>query len=389
MIPNSYARIEGAVRPVRALRCLCVWVLLFLCASSSFAATATVRLLDEGEGRYRLEAEGWQDVAAVDIILYFNSMQVTVGTVDPGPMLRGFRYAENRALSGQLRLGALRDTPVSGAGTIARLSAVTNLSEGAFRAMRVRLSDGEGSNLEVSAALPNRFGTLAATIPEIVATSELNLSGSPEVTLKSETTPVVVVEDPLPPVTEAVGEPAPLAYREVRRSATEAVGTENPERSELFLRPLWMRLSDAEAAEATLDDWRVLLTVTRDGIRQSPSFPLSDGRQEVTLYLPAEVGAIQGVAVENARLLGSGSTSNGEEWVRVVPAKGAQDVELVLFTAKREVIFPLQVAPLIENLPVVLPDQRLPQIDSDGDGRFTTADAYRLAINLLVRAGEI
>ena len=95
-------------------------LLLNLPAGTGLASTVT--LTPSGGGVFVLEGQAFQDVSGLDIALSYDTAMLSDPRIDQGSLINGALMMSNTADPGIIRIAAVRQGPVQGSGTIARIT---------------------------------------------------------------------------------------------------------------------------------------------------------------------------------------------------------------------------------------------------------------------------
>jgi hypothetical protein len=153
---------------------LLVAILLAVLAGSCLASTVT--LTPSGSGVFVLEGKALQDVSGLDIALSYDPAVLRSPRVDQGGLISGALMMSNTDDPGIIRIAAVRQGPVNGSGTIARITftaATGQGGDGAISGLSVSTVSSAGSKSQLPTfigASSQDQGASSATTP---STSEV------------------------------------------------------------------------------------------------------------------------------------------------------------------------------------------------------------------------
>lgn len=378
-------------------------VLLLLLAAPCGAAS--VRLVAEAPGRFRLEGEGLSGVAALDLTLSYDPATLALQRVAPGPLLAGVLFAGNPASAGQVRLTAVSQVPIAGSGVLAILEGSQPVAvTPRFLALQCRLHDAAGHSLPVQSLLPQ-----ASLIPDAGTSPETEVpvsqvsQGAAGSDVRGGFAGISRAEDIVVDTPGAQQEPEafPPPSRGTETAVLAKAGTvpaepavATPSHTAPTVEKLFRGAEPLIAALERLPrPWR--LGAVRAAIGQagqgsgywlSPPLALADGQAVVRVTVPHSFSAQRpAVAIEGGRLLAVRSAWPEGWLVEAVGYPGSGGAELLLLGDRELLRVPLPLVPpliLSAEWQGLAGDMELPAVDFDGDGRVTAADALLLVGNL-------
>lgn len=347
---------------------------------------------------YRLEASGFEGVAAVDITIHYDPATLRIQSLESGPFLQGTLAASSINLPGKARLGAVTTNALHGAGLLATLRVET--SGGDIPSLRVEASlrdlDGKSLPVNIDAPLPP---APTPVLPQPATPVPLGEQESaPEPAAAPFPSAVTLVprsmltlyprEDgqstPVHDTSSSPSAPIPLpsaAVAPADRPSVPLARAAKAEKPELGTGSPFALFRQEFASFRTLEDLAQLCALPH-GLHQDPCPVLSDGRQTVFLRLE---GARQQASfgVQGARLLESWREQNGALHVEMLPAAGGREINIVIVDELLRNIH-LLVAPPIKLDPQRSVEDYLARWqDLNGDGIITYAEAWAIAMNLL------
>lgn len=373
-----------------------ILIFLGIVLLSASAHAASVRLIDDGGGRWRLDAEAFSDVASIDITLSYDPTGTNFTSATPDTLLKGLLFADNLSQPGLLRIGAIGTSPVNGYGTLALLSTGTSPATLQIRSLSVRLHNPKGESLAVSTILPApnakepdivTENPTTATVEPGTATAEAasiaerrTMSGT--VSLRKDSAPLVA------PRSAELTSPPDVGQN--RGSAT--VPTPRPSSAPALPEKRFHAQQEiVKAIEQLPRPWTIaairaifLAPATATSIRQYPPVVVADGVSRTTLYLPKSLGKQKpSIGVQGCRI-GSIEDAGEQGWaVELITVKGVMSAKALLLGDDNLIQFPVVIVTPITLLPTENKHAAVPSIDLDGDGRITGVDAYIYVGNLL------
>lgn len=387
-------------------------VIALLVATATPSWAAVVRLLDEGSGQYRIEGEGLDGVAALDMSVNYDSSTLQITKVSQGTLLQGMMFVANPNQLGRVRIGAVSTQSISGSGILASLSGSVKSSSAVVLSFTVKLSDSSGESLPVRTEFPSpsQIGSLpdpatlpTETLPESAGAPEEGQVGSNSSTALRQGTSSLVAA-------ELVNLPAPWEARESEspqpaepsipyvdppsgydpRAQNDSKSSEQPsvpyvEKQQFEFSSILETFEKYEGPR-TLAALALLFERETSTIQQRPAILLADGDGSIEIDLLMMSATEPSIALKNARLIRTGFVDENRFVVRCIPEKGAMSAKLLFLGTEEIVAIPLTVAPLISlaGFDVNL-DEPLPKLDLDGDGGSNWRDDYILVANLLVQ----
>lgn len=363
---------------------------------STSAHAASVRLLDDGGGRWRLDAEAFSDVASIDITLSYDPTGMNFASATPGTLLQGLLFADNLSQPGLLRIGAVGMSPVSGNGTLALLSTGTSPATLQIRSFSVRLHNPKGESLAVSTILP----APKAKEPDIVTENPTTATDEPGATTDEAATvaegrtlsgTVSFRNDSAPLVAPRSAEPtSPPDVGQNRGTATAP----NPLTSSAPSLPekrFHAQQEIVKAIEQLPRPWTVaairaifLAPATSSPVRQYPPVVVADGVSKVSLFLPRALSQISPAIGVQGCALGAVHDAEKEGWeIELITRKGSWPAKALLLGDRDLIQFPVVVVPRLTIVPPATDNAFIPPTDYDADGSITALDAYLYVGNLL------
>ncbi len=231
-----------------------------------------MRLLEDAPGHYRLQAEQFAGVAAIDVTIAYDSGTLQLENVSQGPFLTGTLFAGNANQAGRVRIGVASAQALNGSGILANLGGRLLKSPAVILSVSAKLSDSAGKPLPVrteypvAVALNNRNPAETQPAAEQAASSSTSSGlGSSSVTVggidaeqAAEATATEALPRAKPPYEEQTRENPQESPREALPSAPYVEKQKNTftavlqrfedytgERSLAKLRPLFQRAADA------------------------------------------------------------------------------------------------------------------------------------------------
>ena len=135
---------------------------------------STVTLTPSGGGVFVLEGQAFQDVSGLDIALSYDTAVLRDPHIDQGSLINGALMMSNTADPGIIRIAAVRQGPVQGSGTIARITfaATGQGGDGGVSGLNVSAVSTAGNKSQLSTfigASPQEQGHPAQTTPSTAA----------------------------------------------------------------------------------------------------------------------------------------------------------------------------------------------------------------------------
>jgi hypothetical protein len=379
----------------------CVLLLFFLSLLAVPCGAASIHLIGTPP-QYRLEASGFQQVAAIDVTIIYDPVALRVEAMEVGPLLRGTLAASNINLPGKIRLGAVTTTPLSGSGLLGTLQVQADglpLLE-----VKATLRGLDGQSIPVSTHAP-ASNTPLPSMPDATPSPATPPQGPAPPTADGDSslaTPsaggstVTIIPRSLFNDTATRTTPAASpteAPRPDRRSPAAAGEGRSAALPRLVVVDKEERLGDSPLAlfRQQLSTIRSLEDVARlsslpPGMRQDPFPVLSDGRTRVLLRVE-KVGPQASLGVQGARLLESWRGQDGILRVELLPAVGTTEIDVVIIDEMLRTVRLVAAPPLALDPCRTDSDYLTHWHDVDGDGIITLDEAWIVAVNLLARAG--
>jgi hypothetical protein len=147
---------------------------LLLAVPAATGIASTVTLTPSGGGVFVLEGQAFQDVSGLDIALSYDTAVLRDPHIDQGSLINGALMMSNTADPGVIRIAAVRQGPVQGSGTIARITfaATGQGGDGAVSGLNVSAVSSAGNKSQLSAiigASSHDQGPPSQTTPSIAA----------------------------------------------------------------------------------------------------------------------------------------------------------------------------------------------------------------------------
>lgn len=358
---------------------------LVLLGLPAVLCAATLSVVEESSGYFRIDGADLADVAALDLSVSYDAATLRISQVTAGDLLQGMLFAGNAGISGSVKIGAAGSKAVSGSGVLARLSGATLRDPVVISSFAARLYDSVGKDIPARTRI-SLLSTSTGAAAETATSTSVGTSGSVS-TRASETLPAVPKEQ-----AGAGSAETPTAQPDVgqeRDSATPALPweltTEGSDKARVGLVSARERFA-AFTGKRTLAELAPLFRNDSKVTVQTPAILLTDGTTPLELVVFLTARQKPSVALKNARLLQAKFLDDKRFLVRCLPAAGAVAAHIVLLDAQRMLTIPLTVAPPVTVPPITEPDAPLPPLDLDGDGRSTWKDDYILVANLLARS---
>jgi len=128
---------------------------LLLAVPAGIGLASTVTLTPSGGGVFVLEGQAFQDVSGLDIALSYDTAVLRDPHIDQGSLINGALMMSNTADPGIIRIAAIRQGPVQGSGTIARITftATGQGGDGAVSGLNVSAVSSAGNKSQLSAII--------------------------------------------------------------------------------------------------------------------------------------------------------------------------------------------------------------------------------------------
>lgn len=405
-------------------------------ARTCLAAT-TLAVSPGGDGVFLLQGTVVEKVGAMDLTITYDDGALGNPRVEQGGLIAGALTAVNTSVSGKVRIGIIRTTPIQGSGTIVRLTFDRKgNAAGKIHALLASLSSIEGKPLPVQVRVVNPVDTGAPASESDTAVAAQPASGekTPAASAPSAaeaapqlapSTRVVVggIAGPVsaggtsePADSTASGETDELALtaepdvdaaERPETTAREAGGEAAPqpaapEREIHSLQSILDRFRDF-TGERTADAFMALFEQDgAGGVSQDPSPVIADGKNLLQVVFISEPGDenVSDVAVTGARLISvERAPGDAYTWiVKLQPETGADEASLAVPLAKLTIVFPLAVAPRrdidLDRSGAVTPAdfslflKKRTGFDLNGDGKRDYRDDYIFTANYLAAVPE-
>ena len=362
-------------------RSVLLLAVLLSIASAGSSLASTVTLTPSGGGVFILEGQAFQDVSGLEIALSYDPAMLRDPHIDQGSLISGALMMSNTENPGVIRIAAVRQGPVQGSGTIARIT---------FDAAAVQGGGGAVSGLNVSAV--SSAGTKSQLSTSIGASTQDQAPSSQTTSSTAAVAPPVAVAFvPIAPLVP----PAVQKDKEERKDAPaqEAVDTAGhapgtgdvPAVLERSVDTPQSAGSTAREPRSTVLTQKSVLDLFRDfpgpwtvqtannifqqegtlGCRQVPQIAFSDGDTTATLTVIVAAGGKDRpeFTMENGAVLSVvKDRESTNAWnVKVRPEKDAIEASLLVDDGATVRSIPLTVSPRIN-------------VDLDGSGTINEKD---------------
>lgn len=392
---------------------------------TSFAAS-TITISSSGNGGFLLQGSGMENVAAMDIVVTYDTAALASPQVAKGGLISNAMMAINLNVPGSVRLGIITISPVNGDGTIASLTFVkTSASPGRILSLSAIISNSGGKPLLVNKQIVNppgvpdsgpasttETGAAAGTTPPavlvtpgvgvpVVTGADAEKKEEPEKEAKEE-----LQDDP-----DAEPEPEEEIEEITEETVSKTTGTEQlVERvarkkqsyTQKSVLELFRKYDGKESVKAFvgLFDQEPLI-----GFNQKPPIALSGGKSTISISFIAMPSGKKDpeIEVKGAVLVGSlkKDTDNTNTWIATLkPDKKAVSASLDVNQEKVIMEFPIAVAPGV-NIDLdrsgavteadftlflrVRGNVRKPRFDLNKDGKRDFEDSYIFTANYIVK----
>ncbi len=350
------------------------WVLPLWLAMTIPCWGATIHLLDDGSGKFRVVAEGLVDVASMDLTLEYDPDSLRIDEGTPGALLNGMLFASNTKQPGLVRIGSVGIRAIQGDGELALLSGALVQNPPVIKSFNATLRNESKQRLPVQTTLPIHLQESLTTEP-------------------SRTTMVQ-------------GSTGATTHREKPRSeqdtgeSSQLVSSQNPVKDQLYGGAFLFdelqvyaatspyRRMQAFRGKRTLEALSALFERPETGIRQYPYPAISDGHTEVAIVLPAQGEVLPGLGVSQATLVSSGVNDSGEWEIRILPNRGTLSATVLMARGKQLVEFPVVVVPASTSCYPPSASGELLRVDVNLDNQFTWEDDYICLGNYLTGARQ-
>jgi hypothetical protein len=340
---------------------------LLLAVPAGFGRASTVTLTPLGGGVYVLEGQKFQDVSGLDIVLSYDPAVLRGPHVGQGNLISGALMMSNTDNTGIIRIAAVRQGPVQGSGTIARITFDADAGQGgngAISGLNVSAISSAGNKNKLStfigtssqdqgASSQTMPSTAVATPPTAVvfvpAVSLVSLPGQKDKEERTNTPPQEAA-DTTGQVPGARREPAAIEGGGERQQSAGSTAHEQQ-------RTVLSQKSVLDLFRDFPGPWNVQTTIKlfqQDemlGYRQLPQVAFSDGATTATLTVVVAAGVKDGpeVTMENGTVLSvvkdRGSTN---AWIlKVRPKKDAVEASIRVDDGVTVRLIPLTVSPRI------------------------------------------
>jgi len=358
--------------------------LLAVPAGSALASTVT--LTPSGGGVFVLEGQAFQDVSGLDIALSYDSAVLRDPHIDQGSLINGALMMSNTADPGIIRIAAVRQGPVQGSGTIARITFVATGQGGGggVSGLNVSAVSTAGNKSQLSTfigASPQDQGHPAQTTPSTAAAAP-----PPTVAFVPAVPLISLPVQPVKPVQKEKEERAVAPSQETADTAGTITGADEvPAAGDGDggrRQPAGPTVSEQQRTVLTqksvLDlfrdfpgPWSVQTTINlfqQDemlGYRQFPQVAFSDGAAAATLTIIVAAGVKERpkLTMEKGTILSvvKDRESTNAWIVKVRPEKDAIEASLRVDDGVSVRSIPLTVSPRVK-------------VDLDGSGTVTEKD---------------
>jgi len=151
---------------------------LLLAVPAGTGLASTVTLTPSGGGVFVLEGQAFQDVSGLDIALSYDAALLRDPHIDQGSLINGALMMSNTGDPGIIRIAAVRQGPVQGSGTIARITfaATGQGGDGGVSGLNVSAVSSAGNKSQLSTfigAASQDQGPPAQTTPSTAAAAPL------------------------------------------------------------------------------------------------------------------------------------------------------------------------------------------------------------------------
>lgn len=327
-------------------------------------ASSTLTIAPSSEGVYELQGVGMDSVAAMDITVSYDSTSLTNPRVTQGSLISGAMLAVNDLTPGQVRLGIIRSTAVTGTGSIASITFDrTGSGAGKILSLSATFSNVKGKSVPVLVQVTNAADeTVVAADQGAATTSGSSSASAVEAGTTGATLGGVLVQpgatDPGQQKEEIVTastttEPETTGAEQATASSREASGmtlAANQPRGIPLTNSVLDRFREYRG-ERTVKALVALFegNDAAAGFRQEPKVVLSDGKAvaRVIFIDKTQGGARPDFALRSARLISmKRDVTRPDTWVaEVKPDKGASSANVVVAINGALRDFPLTVAP--------------------------------------------
>lgn len=368
----------------------CTGLILFglLLVMPGTVLAATLSLVEESSGYFRIEGAELESVAAIDMTINYDPASLRINQVTAGALANGMLFAGNAQNAGLVKIGAAGTRPASGGGVLARLVGAATGAQVSVSNFAAKLYDANGKSLPVKTRI-DLLPVIYSPSTEESEASETSTSGG-GVGLSSVTLPTPKGGSDAEPSGAGVPSetPSPL-LPEIERGVAAPLAISTEGSGKALLKPVAVRERFAKfTGQRTLAGMTPLFDNANENLEQRPAILLSDGITPLELRLRLAARQKPSVALRNAKLLQAKFDADGYYLVRCLPTAGADIAAVILLDAQRLLTIPLTVAPPVA-IPTI-PDEKtpLPQLDLDGDGQHSWRDDYILVANLLAKSRD-
>jgi hypothetical protein len=355
-------------------------VALLLAVPAGPGLALTVTLMPSGGGVFVLEGQAFQDVSGLDIALSYDPAVLRDPHIDQGSLINGALMMSNTDDPGIIRIAAVRQGPVQGSGTIARItfSATGQGGDGAISGLNVSAVSSAGNKSQLPTfigAISQDQGPALQTTPSTAAVApSLTVAFVPAVPLVSLPVQKDKEEHAIAPSQEAADTAGNATGAGEKPAAGEGDGGRQQSAGSTAREPQRTVLTQKSVLDLFRDfpgPWNVQTTIKLFqqeemlGYRQIPQVAFSDGATTATLTIIVAAGVQDRpeVMMENGTILSvvKDRESTNAWVVKVRSEKDAVEASLRVDDGVTVRSIPLTVSPRIN-------------VDLDGSGTITEKD---------------
>jgi len=409
-----------------------IMMALTLCFPVTVFAVSTITTTSAGDGVFLLQGIGFEDAAALEITVQYDTATLANPRVVEGPFIAGFMTAINPNIPGTVRIVAVRLTPVRGSGVIATMTFdLKGSNPGQIISLTAKLANIKGATIPVLAQI-NKAPEVPKTEPDpqqvqqsparTALTSQTSapaiiIAGPSERPVETKVAPDVqgarAVDDGLVPP-EAGGVPREEPKLMVRRTERASDANNTAASAKTSNRKIHKQKSILERfqeykGKRTPDAFIALFE--QDSMfwyNQDPPVALSDGKTTVRVTFISTPGnkSFSDVVVMGARLISlKPDLDNTNTWtVELVPEKGEYRASIAVSQGDGTMVYPLTIAPKViidlsrsEAITKAQFDRYFSErgsaekteFDANKDGKHDYIDDYIITANYLANAGEV
>lgn len=403
--------------------------IVFLSFPFSAFAASLISVSSAGADIFEIKATNMEDVAAIDLILYYDATTLSNPRFTEGPLISGAMTAVNPNVSGFVRIAIIRTNPVNGTGTIATLKFdLIGNSPGKINSMSAKLSNFNGTPLaaQVVVTNPSDLSANKGFSQEANPTDKAEIKDLPE---KAQQVAPAIIVDQTDKTGRDITEPELAASIELEdKSVITDIASEQDKETTIPSKKSDLddksveTAKDAKVAERKIQSQKSILErfkkfrgkrtaenfislFNREDMSdsvQEPPIAFSDGKSIVKAMFTADPGQINqsDITMVGTKLVSLYRASIGMNiWnIELIPERGVYNASFTLSQGRARTLNPLTIVPKInikkpKAKSVSQADFRrylnAKKADLNGDGKRDYVDDYIFTANYLVSINRV